>query len=155
MLDVQGHQPLHGVFNVADAHRDVEPVKNARHWPTRRGANESAQCRITIADDRYRLIFLPALISQGGPDQPTGSLCSAADQREAPSRASPDLDLASDRLEMPDLIPRHRTDVDTVQGDDDLALGRLLQHGCSIGIGSLELPSDGVEPIADADMTGW
>ena len=31
-----------------------------------------------------------------------------------------DLDLAGDRLEMPNLISGHRTDMGTVQGDDDL-----------------------------------
>ena len=30
----------------------------------------------------------------------------------------------------------------TVQGDNDFALGRLLQRGCSLGVGGLELPSD-------------
>jgi hypothetical protein len=56
---------------------------------------------------------------------------------------------------LPDLISRHGTDMGAVQGDDDLALGRLLQRGCSLGVGRLDLPSDGVEPIADADMAGW
>ncbi len=121
----------------------------------RRGADESRQCWITIADDRDRLIFPPALINQGGADQSRGLLCRAANEREPSGWASPDLDLAGDRLEMPNLIPRHRTDMGTVQGDDDLALGRLLQCGCSLGVGCLKLPSDGVEPIADADMAGW
>lgn len=98
---------------------------------------------------------MPALIGQGGADQSRGLLCHAANQGESPRWASPDLDLAGDRLEMPDLIARHGTDMGTVQGDDDLALGRLLQRGCSLGVGRLELLSDGVEPIADADMAGW
>src|SRR5262249_25733789 len=107
MSDVESLQTLHGLFNVADAHRDVEPVENVPHGPTRRDANERAQCRITITDDRYRLIFLPALIGHGDADQLRGLLCCTAHQRESTSRASPDLDFASDRLEMPDLIPRH------------------------------------------------
>jgi hypothetical protein len=43
----------------------------------------------------------------------------------------------------------------TIQGDDEHVLGRLLRCGCSLGIGCLELPSDGVEPIANADIAGW
>jgi hypothetical protein len=81
--------------------------------------------------------------------------CSVTLQREPPGWASLDLDLAGDRLEMPNLISRHGTDMGTVQSDDDLTLGRLLPRGCSRGVGGLELPSDGVEPIADADVAGW
>ena len=147
MLGVQGLEPLHGLLDVSDAHREVEPVENVPHGSARRGADESRQCRITIADDRDRLIFLPALIGQGGADQSRGLLRRAANEREPPGWASLDLDLAGDRLEMPNLIPRHRTDVGTVQGDYDLALCRLLQRGCSLGVGCLELPSDGVEPL--------
>jgi hypothetical protein len=62
VLDVQGLEPLRGLLDVADAHRDVKPVKNVRHGSARGGADESRQRRITIADNRYRLIFLPALI---------------------------------------------------------------------------------------------
>jgi hypothetical protein len=47
MFGVESLQPLHRLLNVADAHRDVEPVKNVRHRPTRRGADESGQCRTT------------------------------------------------------------------------------------------------------------
>jgi hypothetical protein len=53
------------------------------------------------------------------------------------ARAPPDLDLAGDRLEMLNLIPIHRTDMGTVQSDDDLALGRLLQHSGPLGVGCL------------------
>jgi hypothetical protein len=74
ILDVQGLQPLHGLLNVADAHRDVKPVENVPHGPVRRGADQSRQCRITIADDRDGLIFLPALIGQGGANQSRGLL---------------------------------------------------------------------------------
>jgi hypothetical protein len=43
-----------------------------------RGTDESRQCRITIADDRDRLTFLPALIGEGGADQTCGLLYHAA-----------------------------------------------------------------------------
>ena len=92
----------------------IRPSAGATYPP---GADEGRQCRITIADHRYRSIFLPALIGQGGADQYRWMLCRAADEREPPGWASPDLNLAGDRLEMPDLIPRHGVDMGTVQGD--------------------------------------
>lgn len=55
---------------------------------------------------------------------------------------------------MQHLIPGHGTDMGTVHGDDDLLLGRFLRRGRSRGVGCLELPSDGMAPIADADMAG-
>ena len=153
MLEVQGLEPLHGLLNVADLHRDMKPVKNVRDGSACRGADEGRQCRITIADHRYRSIFLPALIGQGGADQYRWMLCRAADEREPPGWASPDLNLAGDRLEMPDLIPRHGA-AGTVQGDHDLPLGRILQRCRSFSVGYLELLSDGMKPVADANVTG-
>jgi hypothetical protein len=48
-------------------------------------------------------LFLPAWIDRGGADQACGLLCHAANQRTLPGWASPDFDLAGDRLEMPNL----------------------------------------------------
>ena len=89
-----------------------------------------------------------------------GLLGHAAHQGKAPGSVALSLHLAADRLEVPNLMTKHRAHVGTIEHDDGpvrvrcCGLGRLVSDsrdlGCCLPVGCLELQGDGMGAVAQA-----
>src|SRR5205085_10655361 len=117
-----------------------------------------------VADRGYRLALSPALLPQRRAQQPMGLLGHAPHEGEAPAGVALLLDLAADRLEVPDLVARHRTHIGAVEHDNGPARGgpcrlraildRHDRRSC-LPVTCLEPQGDGMGPIADVLMVCW
>jgi hypothetical protein len=93
-----------------------------------------------------------------------GLLGHAAHEGEAPAGVALLLDLAADRLEVPDLVARHRTHIGAVEHDNGPArigprrlrsiLGRHDRRSCS-PVACLNPQGDGMGASAYALMVCW
>jgi len=128
----------------------MEPVQDGLHRAARGRAHQRRQRGVAVADRGHWIALPPALIKQRRAQQSMGLLGHAAHQGEASGRVALSLHLAADRLKVPNLVTRHRTDVGAIEHDDGpvvirrYGLGRFAsdsRHFCGcLPVGCLKLP---------------
>jgi len=125
-------------------------------------SHQRRQRGVAVADRGDRLALPPVLVLQRRAQQGMRLLGHAAHEREASGGLSLSLDLAADRLEVPNLMTGHGTYVGPVEHDDGPArvrrcgLGRIVSDsrdlGCCLSVGRLKLQGDGMSTDAQALM---
>ena len=137
-----------------------QPVENGLHRSVRGRAHQRRQRGVAVADRGDRLALPPALVQQRRAQQGVGLPGHAAHQGEAPGGVFFMLHLAADRLEVPDLVARHCTNVGAIEHDNGPVvircggLGRLARDNhdlcCRLPVDRLELHGDGMGADAQA-----
>lgn len=108
VLRPQGIDAGQRLLDVTHTHRDVPPVEDVAHLPSRRSAHEVGQCRLAVADGSDRATRLPAPSEQRSSDG-LRRLCSAQRRQCKALRRPPrGLDLANRHVEVTTVVTRCR-----------------------------------------------
>ncbi len=131
----------------------------------RTSAGRAGQGKVAVADRGHRIALPPALTQQRRAQRRVGLLGHASHQGKALGGLSFSLHLAADRIEVANLVTRHRTYEGAVEDDDGPArvrrcgLGRIVSDSrdlrCCLPVGGLKLQGGGMGAGAQALVVRW
>jgi len=159
---LDGAQAAHDLLDVMHAHGEMKPVQDRLHRAARGQAHQRRQRGVAVADRGHWIALPPALVLQRRAQPGMGLLGHAAHHGEAPGGVALILDLAADRLEVPNLVTGHGTYVSAIEHDDGpvfircCGLVRLVPDSrdlrSCLPVGDLKLQGDGMSAAAQALM---